>query len=249
MEPVYAPVAASIHALFASMDWRVSVSGVNHLPARGPGVVAVNHISYLDPLVIVNTASRRDRYVRFLGKQEVFRSRLIGPLLRQMQHVPVHRGSDRGRAIAAAAELIEDGELVCLYPEGTISTSFVPMSLKPGAAQLAQRTGAPLIPVATFGAHRISTKHRNRTYRRNVTFSVAVGAPLDTAGDEATVTGRLGERLRRMVDDLVVTYPQLPSDPSGCWWVPAHLGGAAPTVEQAEALREREARRRVGHDR
>lgn len=245
MEPLYAPVTASIEALFASMDWRVNVHGVHNLPAEGPGVLAVNHISYLDPLVVVAVAHRRARYVRFLGKQEVFRSRLIGPLLRQMQHVPVHRGSDRGRALTAAAELLHAGELVCLYPEATISTSFVPMSLKPGAAQLALRTDAPLIPIATFGAHRISTKHRHRRYRRDVTFSVAVGTPVDTDGDEAAVTDRLGRRLRRMVDDLVATYPQLPTDPSQCWWVPEHLGGAAPTVEQAEELRRHEHERRM----
>lgn len=248
MEPLYAPIVASAHALVATMGWQVEVDGLEHLPAEGPAIVAANHISYLDPLPLLHSAHRRGRYLRFMAKRSLFDLPMAGPPLRQMRHVPVERGADRGRSLEGAADLLRRGEVVALFPESTISVSFVPMSLKPGAARLALDTGAPLLPFAAFGAQRIATKQRPRRLQRGVAITGVYGPALQIqAGDDVLgITERLGARLREMVDGLATSYPQVPRTGPDVWWMPAHLGGLAPTVDDAEALRERERTARQG---
>lgn len=236
---LYPAIVASIRGLFRLMNWRVYVTGFHHLPAHGPAIIAANHLSYLDPLVLAWVLRKRGRCGRFLGKREVFAIPPAGWLGRRLRHIPVDRGHDHGRSVAAAEEQLALGELVCIYPEATISTSFVPLSLRSGAAHLPCATGVPIVPVAVFGPQRLATKGRPRRLRLNVPFLVAVGPPLSVGAerDPDRITALLGEQLRAMVAGLVGNYL---GSTAGDWWIPAHLGGTAPTTDEAEARRERE---------
>jgi len=125
-----------------------------------------------------------------------------------------------------------------MFPEGTISRSFVPARGKPGAARMAMEAGAPLIPGAVWGSQRLLTKGRPRNFQRNVIITVDYGPPIPyTPGDDpAEVNKRLMGVIESMVDRASRDYPQQPAGPDDRWWLPAHLGGAAPTVAQTETM-------------
>lgn len=233
---MYRPVIRTALALFRLFGFRFDVRGVENVPGRGGAVLACNHLSYFDFMFVGLTAHQRGRrLVRFLAKQSVFRHRVSGPLMRGMGHIPVDRAAGASAYRHALASL-SAGELVGIFPEQTISRSFVPRPLKAGAARLALEAGVPLIPMVTWGGHRVWTAGRRPAFRRRVPVSILVGAPLAVADGEsaAELTARLSHRLRALVDEVLRQYPTL--DPGGQWWWPAHLGGGAPTPEAAMRL-------------
>lgn len=249
MELVYPPVIGTVLTVFKLMDWDVRVTGVEHIPAEGPGVVATNHVGYLD-FVFSGYGVREQgkRRLRFLAKQEIFDNAVAGPLMRGMHHIPVDRAGRASDSLQAAVDALERGELIGMFPEGTISRSFVPLPGKTGAARMAMETGAPLIPGAVWGSQRILTKDRDPNWQRGVTITVTFGAPIPyvPGDDPAEVTDRLMVAIGRLVEEAQRAYPQTPSSDDDRWWLPAHLGGAAPTAEEAErmARRDAEARRK-----
>ncbi len=251
MEIVYPPVIALARAAFTLMRWRVDVSGAANVPASGPAVIAANHVGYLDFAFIGYGALERDRKMRFMAKQEVFEHRLAGPLMRGMHHLPVDRFGGAVAAIDTAVAALAAGEVIGLHPEGTISRSFVPAPAKTGAARIALRAGAPLVPSAVWGSQRLLTKGRPPNWQRNVPITVSFGAPVPHGRDDdpADVTAELMRRITALVDDAATRYPDAPRDADDRWWLPAHLGGAAPTVEEAAELAERERRERLARRR
>jgi 1-acyl-sn-glycerol-3-phosphate acyltransferase len=248
MDLYFSPVAGMLKTWIKVMGWEMLVTGEEHIPADGPAVLASNHISYLDPVTVGYAADMRGRPVRYLAKQELFDKPVFGGLLRKLKQVPVDRHGAPGKSLEIAAETLRSGELVVNFPEATISTSFVPSEGKTGAARMAMRAGVPLIPVANWGGQRILTKGRPRNLQRGVVLAVRVGAPLPYEPDEdpTVVTKRLMDRLTELVDQAASTYPQQPSGPDDRWWLPQHMGGTAPTVEEAaQALRAERERKRA----
>ncbi len=247
MEPVYTPVIGVALLLFRAMGWKITVTGAEHIPATGPGVVATNHVGYLDFTFVGYAVRERGRLLRFLAKREIFDHPVAGPLMRGMKHVPVDRFGRPMEALRAAVEALQRGELIGMFPEATISRSFVPSTAKSGAARMAMDASAPLIPGAVWGSQRLLTKGRPRNLQRNVAITVAFGPPVDYApGDDAAdVSKRLMNTIEGLVDTAAREYPQQPAGDGDRWWVPAHLGGTAPTVEEADAMaaEERSARR------
>ena len=247
MEPVYTPVIGVVLTLFKVMGWRIHTEGIEHIPVTGPAVVATNHIGYLDFTFVGYAIRPRGRLLRFLAKKEIFDHPVAGPLLRGMHHVPVDRFGRAQDALKAAVASLRSGEVIGMFPEATISRSFVPSSAKSGAARMAMEADAPLIPGAVWGSQRILTKGRPRNLQRNLPIMVAFGEPIEyhPGEDPADVTKRLMTAIEELVDRLQREYPDAPSGPDDRWWLPAHLGGTAPTVEEANAMaaEERAARR------
>jgi 1-acyl-sn-glycerol-3-phosphate acyltransferase len=248
MEPIYRPIALVLKALIKVMGWRFLITGQSRIPAAGPAVLACNHISYVDPVMIGLAADRQGRLIRFLAKIELFEMPIWGRMMRQMRHIPVDRhGAGGGSAFEHAVDRLRSGHLVGVWPEATISTSFVPAEGKTGAARMAMAAGVPLIPVALWGGQRIHTKNRPRTMRRGVVLAVRVGEPVayDPDEDPRAVTDRLMAAISELVSQAAATYPQRPDGPDDTWWLPRHPGGTAPSAEDAAAARaaEREAKR------
>lgn len=245
-EIVYPPIIALAKGLFRAFDLRLRVEGGEHVPAYGGAVIACNHVSYLDFIFCGLGARQSKRLVRFMAKEAVFRHRVSGPLMRGMHHIPVDRAAGASSYRAAVAAL-RRGELVGVFPEATISRSFVLKELKSGAARMAIEAGVPLVPMVTWGGQRLLTKGHPRQLRRHVPVTIMLGEPLrPRPGDRPQeVTAALATRLRALADDVQASYPGAPSGPDDDWWLPAHLGGSAPTPEQAAALdaAERAARR------
>ena len=230
--------------LFRALDLRIDVAGQEHIPATGGGVVVINHTGYLDfALAGLPFWREHGRFVRFMAKREVFAHRVMGPLMRAMHHIPVDRSAGAG-AFRLALEALRAGELIGVFPEATISRSFCLKEFKSGATRMARAAGVPLIPMALWGSQRVWTTGRKPTVRaaRHIPISITIGAPLrperGPAADAALI-----EVMNELLDASRARYPDGPgAEP---WWVPAHLGGTAPTPEQAAELeRIRSARRR-----
>ncbi|MDQ3963276.1 MAG: 1-acyl-sn-glycerol-3-phosphate acyltransferase [Actinomycetota bacterium] len=241
MEPVYRPVIGVARALFASMGWQIRRFGAENVPSSGPAVLASNHIGYLDFVFVGYAAREQRRLVRFMAKKEVFDHPVAGPLMRGMKHIPVDRFARASDSIDAAVAALERGEIVGMFPEGTISRSFVPRAGKTGAVRMAMAAGAPLIPCATWGTQRILTKDRPKNFERKVAIDVYVGEPIDYDGgdDPVEVTARLMDAIGTLVEKAQGNYPQQPR-PGDEWWLPAHMGGSAPTVADADARADRD---------
>ena len=242
MEPVYRPVIGFALTLFKVRKWPVTVTGSDNIPLQGPAVIATNHVGYLDFVFVGYAARERKRLVRFMAKQEVFKHKVAGPLMRGMKHIPADRFGQAGEAITRSIEACKRGEVVGMFPEGTISRSFIPRTGKTGAARIAMESGAPLIPGAVWGTQRILTKGRPKNFERGVHITVDIGEPIpyDAGEPPGDVTTRLMQRITEMVATAETKYPQLPQDRSGLFWVPAHLGGAAPSPEEADQIAARE---------
>lgn len=238
---VYPPVVALCKTWFRAIGLSVTIEGLENLPRAGAAVIASNHVSYLDFIFAGLAGVKVGRLVRFMAKDSVFRHRVSGPLMRGMHHIAVDR--DAGSAsFRAALAALKQGEYVGIFPEATISRSFTVKELKSGAVRLAQASGAPLVPVAVWGGQRMFTKgHPKTLLSRGRHVLVRVGAPIETPkkadGDELTAV--LRSTLQTMLEDLQSRTPEQPAG-SDAWWHPAHLGGSAPTPEQAAALDEQE---------
>ena len=237
MEYVYRPVIGTALTLFKAMGWKVRTFGVENIPTTGPVVLASNHIGYLDFVFVGYAARERGRLVRFMAKKEVFDHKISGPLMRGMRHIPVDRFAKASDAVDEAVRRLKTGEAVGMFPEGTISRSFVPRAGKTGAARMAMESGAVLLPCATWGTQRILTKDRSKNFQRRVAMDVYIGEPIpyEADGDVVEVTSRLMDAIGVLVEKAQANYLQEPSGPSDKWWLPAHMGGSAPTVDEADA--------------
>ncbi|SBT50043.1 lysophospholipid acyltransferase family protein [Micromonospora narathiwatensis] len=237
-ELVYPPVIAAAKTMFRVLDLRLTIEGSQHVPRTGGAVLASNHVSYLDFIFCGYGAQESHRLVRFMAKESVFRHKVSGPLMRGMKHIPVNRAAGAG-SYQTAVTALRSGEVVGVFPEATISRSFTVKELKSGAARMAQQAAVPLLPVAVWGTQRLWTKGRPRTLtRRHTPITILVGEPMDPAGypDATTMTAELRSRLGALVDRAQRAYPEQPAGPDDTWWQPAHLGGTAPTPEEAAEL-------------
>lgn len=214
---------------FRAMGWRVRSRGGEVLPSFGPAVIAANHVGHLDPFVVgyVVYAHRR-RLVRYVAVRELFSHPLYGLPIRATRQIPVDRGGDPARAVDDAVAALAGGDLVGTFPEGGLNRTFVPADGRTGAARMAMRAQAPLIPAAVWGSQRLSTHDREREFPRNVPLTVDFGAPVRYSADEDlhAVTDRLMGRIRALADEAARSYPVPPAGDR--WWLPAHLGGTAP---------------------
>jgi 1-acyl-sn-glycerol-3-phosphate acyltransferase len=233
---VYPPVIFTFKALWRFLGLRFDFYGQEHLPQKGKSggaVLAINHIGYLDFALAGTAALPMKRYVRYMAKKEIFDHKIAGPLMRGMHHISVDRSAGSS-ALAAALRALRSGEIIGIFPEGTISRSFEISELKSGAVRLAQGAGVPLIPVAIWGSQRIITKKRKPDFGRNhFPISVAFGTPILIAkgADIPAEEAKLKVAMNELLHQLQSNYPD---DPAGQWWAPARLGGTAPTLAQVE---------------
>ncbi|WP_294178538.1 1-acyl-sn-glycerol-3-phosphate acyltransferase [uncultured Schumannella sp.] len=242
-EPIYTAAIGAGRLMFGALRVKRDVRGAENFPDSGGAVIAITHYGFLEfALVEWVLWLHNRRRIRFMAKKGAFRGWPLGFWMRNMKHIPVDRDAGAG-AYDAAIEALRRGELIGVFPEGTISRSFEVQNLKTGAARLAQEAGVPIVPVAVWGGHRILTKGAKgrRRDRFGVPVQVRVGAPITVAAgaDVTTTTDALRGTLQHLTDELQASYPV---DGTGQWWQPARLGGTAPTV--AETAHEQRGSRR-----
>jgi 1-acyl-sn-glycerol-3-phosphate acyltransferase len=237
-EIVYPPVVATAKLWFRLLDLRFHVEGAEHIPRTGGAVLASNHVGYLDFIFCGFAAQPSGRLVRFMAKDAVFTHKVSGPLMRGMHHIPVDREAGAASYQAAVAALAA-GEIVGVFPEATISRSFQVKECKSGAARMAADAGVPLVPMVTWGGQRLWTKGRPKTLtRRHTPIMLGVGEPLRPSSDAgvAAAMATLTERMAQLLETAQRNYPDAPTGPDDRWWLPARLGGTAPTPEEAAAM-------------
>lgn len=238
---VYPPVLVAARLMFRLLDNRLRVTGAEHVPARGGAVLACTHVSYLDFIYCGLGARPAKRLVRFMAKQEIFSNPVAGPLMRGMHHIPVDRAAGLASYDEAVARL-RAGEVVGVFPEATISQSFTVKGIKTGAVRMAAAAGVPVVPMALWGTQRLWTKGRPKDLtRRHVPISVVIGEPMHPGPEDSSdaLTKDLRARMSELLEKAQAEYPEAPESDAERWWLPAHLGGSAPTPEEAAALDRR----------
>jgi 1-acyl-sn-glycerol-3-phosphate acyltransferase len=189
--------------------FRLRHEGLERIPKQGPAIVACNHISYLDPLTNGEAVDRAGRRARFLAKQELFRIPVVGTVLRGAGQIAVARGSRDGSSLDRAVEALEAGEVVVIYPEGTVTdrADGLPMQGKTGVARLALRTGVPIVPMASWGSREVWQKSGKGSLRFGRPILTKIGAPIPTARDPdaaATEWRALTDDVMEAISDLAV---------------------------------------------
>ena len=167
-----------MNALMAK-EWH----GQEKLP-RGTGmIVCPNHVTEIDPVVVGHFLYNQGIMPHFLAKASLFSVPVIGSILRTIEQVPVERSSaGANRSLEAARKALADGGGIIIYPEGTLTRDpdMWPMKGRTGAARLALQTGAPVVPIAQWGAHEVFPPYAKRFYlvprKRS---RVLVGEPVD----------------------------------------------------------------------
>jgi 1-acyl-sn-glycerol-3-phosphate acyltransferase len=158
--------------------------GAENLGRPGEGrVVAANHLSWFDPLVIAHIMNDNDRMPRFLAKDAVFDVPIVGSMASGTGQIPVYRDSDNaGDVVRAAVDAVRGGEAVVVYPEGTLTRDpdLWPMTGKTGAARIALESGQPVVPMAHWGVQQIMRPYHKefRVLPRKL-LKVSVGPPVD----------------------------------------------------------------------
>jgi 1-acyl-sn-glycerol-3-phosphate acyltransferase len=191
---------------------RRSWAGQDNVPAEGGVILVPNHVSHFDPLVIAHYVYVAGRWPRFLGKASLWKVPVFGYLLRKTRQIPVERGSvEAVRSLDVLVDAINQGGAVIIYPEGTTTKEpdLWPMRGKTGAARLALVTGAPVIPIANWGAERVFDPRTSRLRLRPRTpVSVAAGKPVDLsrwagAAPSRTVLEQMTEAIMLDIRELL----------------------------------------------
>lgn len=184
--------------------WR----GGEHIPATGGCVLAVNHISHVDPITCAHFVLAWGRIVRFLTKAELFEIPVVGRIVRSAQQIPVYRlTSNASAAYAAAVEAVRAGQCVVVYPEGTLTREpdLWPMTGRTGAARIALETEVPVIPIAQWGAHLILPPYTTRPLllpRKTIQMTAGPPVPLDDLRARGMTPEVLREATDRVMDEI-----------------------------------------------
>jgi 1-acyl-sn-glycerol-3-phosphate acyltransferase len=200
--------------------FRLRYEGLEHIPQSGSAIVACNHISYLDPLTNASAVMKAGRRPRFLAKEELFRIPLVGSAFRGAKQIPVVRGSGGATAALKAAERsIAHGEVVVIYPEGTVTTraDHMPMRGKTGVIRLSLATGVPITPLVSWGSQAVWQKSGRGSLKFGRPVLLRAGPAIDLTGrrDEAgevaavrAMAADVMDVLTTMVEELRAAYPK-----------------------------------------
>ena len=243
-EIVYPPVLATARTLFRVLDYRFHLEGTEHVPRLGRGGAGQqpHQLSRLHLRRIGALPAKR--LVRFMAKKDVFDHRISGPLMRGMHHIPVDREAGAG-SYATALRMLKAGEVVGVFAEATISRSFTVKEIKNGAIRMAQAAKVPIIPVGAVGQPADLDQGQEEAAPAAPCAADHPGRRADASAPgrgRRPARGRPARPAVELVDRAQRTYPETPQ---GVWWQPAHLGGTAPTPEEAAAMDEEEARARA----
>lgn len=245
MEPVYTTVITFARGVFAAQGISFRIEGEDNVPRTGGAVMAINHTGYFDFTYAGLAAQKSKRLVRFMAKKSIFSHRVAGPLMRGMKHIPVDRKDGRA-SFMRAVQALKDGEVVGVFPEATMSRSFELKEFKPGAVRMAQEADVPILPTTIWGSQRVWSKNVPKHMgRAHIPISITVGAPIwvKPGDDRAAATAHLQEVMTAQLHAQQDAYPPLTGE--DLIYLPARLGGTAPTPEEAAALDSHDMNRTV----
>lgn len=158
-------IIIAIFRVYCGIVHPVRISGRENLPEEGGFMLCANHISFLDPVVTILYVKR---HIRFMGKKELFKNKIVAGVLDAVGAFPVDRGHADLAAIREAIKTLKDGKCLGIFPQGTRSAGNERMEMHGGAALIVQRTGSPVIPMYIDGPYKL--------FRRT---DVRIGRPID----------------------------------------------------------------------
>lgn len=197
--------------------FRLSHEHLDRIPRTGPAIIVCNHISYLDPLTNGDAVVRAGRRPRFLAKEELFRIPVVGRVLRGAGQIPVSRGTRDRSSLDRAVAALQRGEVIVVYPEGTVTKreDGLPMEGKTGTVRLALRSGAPVIPMASWGSQAVWQKSGKGSLKLGRPIWTTVGEPIELPivpeGEQPPLrelTAQVIEAITELVVDLRDRYPK-----------------------------------------
>ncbi|TMS00766.1 lysophospholipid acyltransferase family protein [Nonomuraea basaltis] len=217
-------IVKPLSRLLVKRDWRHG----ERIPHTGGVIIATNHLSWTDPVLLSHFLYNNGRWPVILAKAALFKVPFLGRAVTGLLAIPVHRGSaEAAKSLRASSQRLHDGCAILFYPEGTCTRdpNLWPMVGKTGAARLALESGAPVIPLAHWGAHELLPygEKRPRLFPRK-TFRVSVGPPVDLSKYEgkqphadvlreatADIMAAITEQLAELRGEKA---PEMPYDPA-----------------------------------
>ena len=197
---------------------RARVTGAGHLPPSGPAIIAANHRSYLDNYLISAVAPRPPW---FLGKAELAHG-VFGRFNRAMGMVPIERGKGDRAAIDTMVTILEEGEVIALFPEGTRSLTGELYKFRSGLARIAARSKAPVVPVGLIGTSQVWPSGQRPRWRRpargtiEVRFGPLLPPPGDTPSDRRRFSVEAREEVAKLTGQrLAASYAPLETEDDG----------------------------------
>jgi 1-acyl-sn-glycerol-3-phosphate acyltransferase len=171
---------------FCKVFWRESVEGREHIPKHGPFILSPVHRSNIDSPLVAAVTRRR---LRYMGKQEMWKYKASAAFFDAMGGFPVNRGAADREAIRKCMEVLEGGEPLVLFPEGTRRSGPIVDEMFEGAAYLSTKTGAPIVPVGIGGSEPAMPK--GAKFIKPVKVHLVIGPPLYP---EPTTNGKAPRR-------------------------------------------------------
>jgi len=191
-------------ALF-SLVMKMDVKGLEHFPREGAGIIAANHVTTFD---VFPMQFALPRVIFFMGKAELFRNPIMDVLLRNLSGFPVNRGEKDQWAMRHAAKVLNHGQTLGMFPEGTRSNGRGLAVAKTGAARLAIEAGCPILPMAVLGSDQFFKRFPRRAF-----VQINLLPPLMPKPDEnpLSLTDRLMFTLAgALPEDMRGVYAEMP---------------------------------------
>ncbi|HEX6563043.1 MAG TPA: lysophospholipid acyltransferase family protein [Chthoniobacterales bacterium] len=200
MTPIYR-LGYTISKVVAKLGFRLRTYGQENLIEDGPAILASNHASYLDP-PLVGVSCRKDVY--FLARKSLFERPVIGPIIAQLNTIPVDRDRGDVGAVRAMIKLLKAGNRVLVFPEGTRSKDGNLQPARAGVGLLIAKSLAPVVPVRVFGSYAALPRSGGIRF---VPITVVIGKPLfftkqDLGIDERAAYQVLSERVMAAIAAL-----------------------------------------------
>lgn len=196
-------VGATLSALVCRLFGRWKVSGREHIPATGGVLMCGNHTSYIDPPAMGSASTRP---VRFMAKEPLFKVPVLGLAIRSVGAFPVRQHTADRAALKRAIELLNSGEVVGMFPEGT--RNFNPGELmppQPGVGMVVLASGAPVIPVALINTYKLLPPHSILPHFTRIKVIFGPPVPLDDLRDQhgREAVEEVGRRIMAAIAELL----------------------------------------------
>lgn len=196
-------IGSSLSWLVAKVFGRMESIGSENVPKKGGVILAPNHVSYIDPPT--TGSALRGRPVRFMAKSELFKIPVLGFLIKAVGSFPVKQNTADRAALRKALDLLEQEEIVCIFPEGTRSPDGKLMKAQSGLGMVALKSKAPVVPVALIGTDKLLPPHSFFFHFSHV--KVIYGKPMTfddlyERGMDRDAIEQVGERVMAAIAEL-----------------------------------------------
>jgi 1-acyl-sn-glycerol-3-phosphate acyltransferase len=200
--PLFYRFAKLVIGLILLVWTRKEVVGLKNVPKRGPVILASNHVNLLDPPLLAVVLPRR---IVYMGKIELWRTPVIGPLYTLAGFIPVRRFEGDLPALRKAEKTLRQNQVLGMFPEGTRSRKPGLGKGQPGTAIIALRSGAPIVPVAVTGTEGVAVP---RSFFRITRVRVAFGKPFELPKDRRLNTELVEKCTERIMKEIAALLPE-----------------------------------------